>query len=405
MRFVGVLPPVPSSAALLVCAQRPFQGTERTLCDYATEFSWPAQNSDLQGEPLKKLFFLFLAVFLCIGLSAFSFAEQPQGATFQMLTPPIDTWVNYALSADGSVLAANVGGEIFRWTAADGYVDLGAGDPLNSSIGISADGTTITATIIGPDGLTNPGRWRASTGWISLGHLAKGCQMDGNWGSGYSLNHDGSVVVGLAWYCPGAQGFRWTEGKGMAALSHPKGASSRASAISADGSTIVGFYEHPKQGFRRAISWTPKGDLFTGVMTPGEATAVSSDGSQIVGQAVDASGFHAFYYTTAAGVISLGTVSGIPSDQSVANGVSEKGRVVGWSGDPFFGMPEAFIWSSSNPKATMHSLAKFLKASGAVVPDGIHLTTALAISADGKTIVGTWVDNNFNQGNWIARTR
>jgi probable HAF family extracellular repeat protein len=323
-----------------------------------------------------------------------------------MLDVPANTWVNYAISADGNVLAANVGGEIFRWTAEQGFVDLGAGDFLNSSIGISADGSTITATIVGPDGYTNPGRWKQTTGWVNLGHPTKGCVMDGNWGSGYSLNRDGSVVVGLAWYCPGAQGFRWSEAHGMAGLSHPRGASSRASAISADGSTIVGFYEHPKQGFRRAVRWTPrKADLFTGRSTPGEATAVSSNGSQIVGQAADESGIHAFYYTDAAGLISLGTVSGIPSDQSIANGISDKGKVVGWSGDPFFGGSEAFIWSAAKPTAAMRSLRKVLTWAGAEIPSDVYLTNALAISADGSTIVGTWQDVNFNQGTWMARLK
>jgi probable HAF family extracellular repeat protein len=191
----------------------------------------------------------------------------------------------------------------------------------------------------------------------------------------------------------------------MVGLSHPKGASSRASAVSADGTTIVGFYEHPKQGIRRAVRWTPTFDLFTGTTTPGEATAVSSNGSKIVGQAATAEGIHAFYYTDAAGLISLGTVSGIPSDQSIANGVSDKGKVVGWSGDPFFGGSEAFIWNAANPASTMRSLRNTLKWAGAPIPNGVFLTNALAISADGSTIVGTWQDASFNQGTWIARLK
>jgi len=322
-----------------------------------------------------------------------------------MIDVPVNTWVNYALSSDGKVLAANVGGEIYRWTAEQGFVDLGAGYFLDSSIGISADGSTITGTIVGPDGYTNPGRWRETTGWMNLGHPNKDCTMDGNWGSGYGVNHDGSVVVGLAWYCPGAQGFRWTEGRGMVGLSHPKGASSRASAISADGSTIVGFYEHPKQRIRRAVRWTPKSDLFTGVNTPGEATAVSSNGSQIVGQAATLNGIYAFYYTDAAGLISLATVSGIPTDQSIANGISDKGKVVGWSGDPFNGGVAAFVWNAARPTAPMRSLQKVLTQAGAQIPDGIYLTNALAISADGSTIVGTWLDANYNQGTWMARLK
>lgn len=348
---------------------------------------------------------LLISFCVSMGLCVLSAAQAPS-ATFHMIDVPVDTWVNYAISADGSVVAANVGGEIFRWTADQGFVDLAAGDFLNSSIGISADGSTIAATIVGPDGLTNPGRWKQSTGWISLGHPVKGCSMDGNWGSGYGLNHDGSVVVGLSWYCPGAQGFRWTEGRGIVGLSHPKGASSRASAISADGSTIVGFYEHPKQGIRRAVRWNPKRfDLFTGTTTPGEATAVSSNGLQIVGQAWDGNGVHAFYFSDATGLTSLGTVSGLPSDQSIANGISDKGKVVGWSGDPFFGSSEAFIWNAANPTNKIRSLRKILVQAGATIPDGIYLTNALAISADGSTVLGTWQDANFNQGTWLARLK
>jgi len=328
-----------------------------------------------------------------------------QSVTYSNLDlPPGTSWANYAISADGKVMAANLSGEIYRWTSDNGFTDIGPGDPLVPAIGISADGSTIAATIVGPDGYTNPGRWRQATGWVSLGHPARGCVMDGNWGSGYSLNANGSVVVGLAWYCPGARGFRWSETDGMKGLSHPPGASSRASAISADGSTIVGFYEHPRQGFRRAVRWSPpKTDLFTGRNTAGEASAVSSNGSQIVGQAGDSTGVHAFYYTDSAGLISLGTVSGIDSDQSMANGISDSGTVVGWSGDPFFGSQDAFIWKAKKPKAKMHSLQKVLTQAGAIIPNGVVLTTALVISADGSTIVGIWQDANFNQGTFIAR--
>jgi uncharacterized membrane protein len=347
-----------------------------------------------------------ILIAICLLALPVAYAAQAPSATFQMIDVPVQTWVNYAISADGSVVAANVGGEIFRWTADQGFVDLGAGYFLDSSIGISADGSTITATIVGEDGLSDPGRWRQSTGWLNLGHTAKGCSMDGNWGSGYGLNHDGSVVVGLAWYCPGAQGFRWTEGGRMVGLSHPKGASSRASAISADGSTIVGFFEHPKQGIRRAVRWNPsRFDLFTGTTTPGEATAVTSNGSQIVGQAWDGTGIYAFYFSDTAGLISLGTVSGLPSDQSIANGISDKGKVVGWSGDPFFGGTEAFVWNAANPTGKMRSLRKTLIQAGAPIPAGIYLTNALTISADGSTVVGTWQDDNFNQGTWIARLK
>lgn len=348
-----------------------------------------------------------------IFLLSVSFAAGGQTPTFQMLMNPTGsgTWINYALSHDGKVMAANYGGSIYRWTPDTpkfpfgGFAYLGPGYLLDSEIGISSDGTTIITGRTGPDGYVNPALWKQTTGWSDLGHPANGCILDSGWGGGYDVSGDGSVAVGLAWYCPGAEGFVWNRTDGMTSLSHPsRGASSRASAISADGKTIVGFSEDPKQGIRRPVFWSAgKTNLFAGAHTPGEATAVTADGSQIVGQFWDATvgGIYAFRYT-AGNLVSLGTVSGNPSDQSIANAVAENGTVVGWSGDPFGVGIEAFIWS---PKLGMQSLAKYLQRRGVLIPFGMTLATALDISADGSTIVGVWVDQSYNEGGWMVRLK
>jgi uncharacterized membrane protein len=85
----------------------------------------------------------------------------------------------------------------------------------------------------------------------------------------------------------------------MKGLSHPAGKSSRASGISADGNTIVGFSEDPIGGYRRPVRWIAgKAELFAGAHAIGEASAVSFDGSQIVGQyTTSANGIFAFYYS------------------------------------------------------------------------------------------------------------
>jgi uncharacterized membrane protein len=350
----------------------------------------------------------------CTLLLSVSSAAWSQTPTFQMLVDPTGsgTWVNYALSHDGKVMAANYGGSIFRWTPdtpkfpSGGFTFLGPGHFLNSEIGISSDGTTIITGRTGPDGNVNPALWTQADGWSDLGHPANGCITDGQWGGGYGVNGDGSVAVGLAWYCPGAEGFVWNRTDGMTSLSHPSnGASSRASAISADGRTIVGFFEHPKQGIRRPVLWLAgKAQLFAGTDTPGEATGVTSDGSHIVGQFWDATtgaGGYAFHYTDG-NFVSLGTVSGISSDQSYANAVADNGTTVGWSGDPFGVGIEAFIWS---PKLGMQSLTKYLHRRGVLLPFGITLSSALDISADGSTIAGVWVDANYNQGGWMVRLK
>jgi len=102
-------------------------------------------------------------------LLAVSSSVWAQTATFQMLTSPIqNTWANFALSRDGKVMAANYGGEIYRWTPNGGFVDLGPGDPNSSSVAISHDGSTIVSSLLGSDqpGLPDYGsRQRAGLIW------------------------------------------------------------------------------------------------------------------------------------------------------------------------------------------------------------------------------------------------
>ena len=322
-------------------------------------------------------------------------------ATFQTISDPVPgTWSNYALSGDGTVMAANYGGEIYRWTAAGGFQDLGQGDPNASSIGISRDGSTIISGHLPPHGFSRPALWNAR-GMVDLGHPRNGCKKIGNsWGSGYGVSASGKVAVGLAWTCTDAEGFVWTAKSGNLSLGHPPGNhSSRASAISANAKTIVGFWEDPT-GPRRPVRWVGgKHDLFLGTTTIGEATAVNSDGTQIVGQSPDANGFEvAFFYSDKGGLITLGTLSHIVGDQSIANGISDNERVVGWSGDPFGAGIEAFYWTS---QGGMKKLATVLKKLGAKIPAGTTLTTAVSISADGSTMAGQYV-NGQNFGNWMA---
>jgi probable HAF family extracellular repeat protein len=344
---------------------------------------------------------LIHAGLVCL-FSSLCLSAMAATATFQTISDPITgTWVNYALSGAGSVMAANYGGEIYRWTTADGFQYLGAGDPYSSSIGISRDGSAIISGHMGEDVFTRPAIWKAS-GVVDLGHPRNGCPQVGNsWGSGYGLNANGTIAVGLAWTCPSAEGFVWTAKTGNLSLGHPAGNhSSRASAISANGKTIVGFWEDPT-GPRRPVRWVGgKHDLFLGAKTIGEATAVNSDGTQIVGQSPGSSGYGvAFFYSDKRGLIKLGTLSHLATDQSIANGISDNGRVVGWSGDPFGSGIQAFTWTSSSPH--MKRLLSVLNQLGAKIPAGTTLTTAVCISADGSTMAGQYV-NGQTLGNWIA---
>jgi uncharacterized membrane protein len=348
---------------------------------------------------MKKL--LVNAALLCL-FSGLSLSTNAATATFRIIADPVTrTWSNYALSGDGTVMAANYGGEIYRWTTVGGFQDLGPGDSFSSSIGVSRDGSTIISGHVGPDSFTSPALWNAS-GVVDLGHPTNGCTvLDNSWGSGYGVNANGTLAVGIAWNCESAEGFAWTAELGNVSLGHPAGShSSRASAVSANSHTIVGFWEDPS-GPRRPVRWVGgKHDLFLGTATFGEASAVTSDGTQIVGQIYNVTGNGVtFLYSDKGGRVMLGTITHSPTDQSFPNGISDNGRVVGWSGDPFGSGIEAFIWTSP---VGMKTLASVLQQFGASIPAGITLTTAESISADGSTIVGQYVDSHFNNGNWMA---
>src|SRR5262249_47549988 len=158
----------------------------------------------------------------------------------------------------------------------------------------------------------------------------------------------------------------------------------------------------PFGGFRRPVRWKKVNsfaeDLFAGETNPGEATATSSNGTRIVGQADMGSGPQAFYYTDSRGMVMLDTIThNFPFDQSFANGVSDKGMVVGWTGDPWGpDGSQAFYWRAKKPSVAMRPLRDLFIAAGANIPSQLSLTTALAISADGSTIVGIWQDDQYN---------
>src|SRR5579872_1474019 len=100
-----------------------------------------------------------LCALCCVVMPAWS-----QVKIVKLKDPVPLSWVNFAFSYNGKVMAANYGGEIYRWTAAGGFVDLGPGDPFNSSIGISEDSKTIVSGIMGSDGNTAPAMWQQSAG-------------------------------------------------------------------------------------------------------------------------------------------------------------------------------------------------------------------------------------------------
>jgi probable HAF family extracellular repeat protein len=123
------------------------------------------------------------------------------------------------------------------------------------------------------------------------------------------------------------------------------------------------------------------------------ATAVSADGSVVVGSCTD-SNFNeeVFRWTASSGMVGLGT----PGADSTAKAVSADGSVVVGSNSQ-----GAFIW---DPAHGMRSLSQVLTSDYGLgtALQGWQLTSANAISPDGRFIAGAGIESG-NQEAWLAR--
>jgi probable HAF family extracellular repeat protein len=162
-----------------------------------------------------------------------------------------------AISADGSVIAgqgiSSRGTEAYRWTAATGMVGLGdlpGGSFGSIAYGISADGTTILGYGSSTNSSHEAFRWRAETGFVPLGFIP--CDT---WSIARAASADGSVVVGDPQSTACGCVFIWDQQHGIRDLSNvlmndysldvAGWQLCRATAVSLDGNTLVGYGINP----------------------------------------------------------------------------------------------------------------------------------------------------------------
>ena len=157
----------------------------------------------------------------------------------------------------------------FRWTAATGPVDLGTLDPLNNAtrssraLDVSDDCSAVVGISDFTSGfLQHAFRWTATGGMVDLGVPAGATRQS----RAFGVSADGVTVVGDAefidsnaftGYRNGA--FRWSGGSFEALGSLSAGYASIATAVSADGTTIVGaasYSASPTTTGQSAFRWT-----------------------------------------------------------------------------------------------------------------------------------------------------
>lgn len=324
------------------------------------------------------------------------------------LALPID------LTPDGSIALIEdlsvIQGDVYFYDTVKGTLELKTqvGDVLRDfATGISATGR-VSALHNDP---VQAGLWSEADGWLELGSFhPAGCDQDisGAW----DMSADGSVTVGFAWDDCAPQAFRWTDvsGSGVftpldvlgsASPGSGNAPSNRATVVSDDGAVAAGFAQNGSVDRSPAV-WNSDGTGFlldeANMDAPGEVLSISADGKMVAGT----TGYDGFTWTKETGMVTIDKLPvSLPSDPSYPNAIAANGQLVfGGIGNPFFGIPVAFVWTPIHGTRAVQDLAA---ANGIDIPEGHQLSTIVAASTDGSVVMGTAFDGGGKQKSFVLR--
>ncbi len=301
----------------------------------------------------------------------------------------------YGVSADGSVAAGSNGSFYLVYTPSGGVRAAAARNWSNATTGISWDGRFLAGAVRNPAAAN---RWQMARGdrnnetWTPCGDLGIGLSDEGS--TAYGVSGDGSTMFGLAWTTGGnALACTWRAGTGIQSLgTSVPNRSTRANGSSFDGSVIVG-WQDGQTGFRQGCIWNNGVQtllFFDNGMPASEALACSGDGGVVVGLGNEYNGFHAWRWTSSTGIVDIeprqdwtdwefmmGSATGVSADGSTIVGYYRFG------GTPYDG--RGWIWTAASGVKDLTWLAI---EQGATFPTAQVASLPLAISADGRTVVG-----------------
>ena len=309
------------------------------------------------------------------------------------------------VSDDGSVVVGNASEQYFTWTREAGVTYIGGIAPGFQGAGgtgrVSANGTLVAGGALNASSKAEASRYSvAQAAWTAGPGIGGSCDITST--SAYGMSSDGNVIVGggYASACGAFRAFRWDAATGtIATMQSWFGWSGRANSVSGDGATVVG-WQVDGTGVRRPCFWRSNGTSWvqTRLASPvgtsytllGEANAASHDGQTVVGQATIAGLQQPFRWTQAGGTVGLGAATDPSLPGFAVDCSSDASRVL-----CFFraGPPptsgEGFMWIEGRGYVALEDLA--LEAGVQVAPE-VRLSLPLAMSADGKTIVGSGRD-------------
>lgn len=301
---------------------------------------------------------------------------------------------NYTVGgiSDGGVVSMHISsGQIFKWDELNGLVQIGSlsnGYPAAGRTLITADGSKIgSSTTNSGTGFNEISTYdTSSASWTNHGGLVP-TGWDGHVSSTWGMSPDGNTIVGLGWLTAGnAHAVKWDAINGVTDLgSTVPDRSSRANAINADGSVIVGWQDQDN-GTRSGAMWINGTESFITDSNGdyvGEAGDVSADGTTIIGSAMP----NPYVWNSTTGLTYITHPNSSFFFRGGATGISADGKnVVGFfrafAAPPMSG--EGFIWTETGGRINLNDYAVSL----GLNTQGVNMSLPLAISRDGKRIAG-----------------
>jgi uncharacterized membrane protein len=243
-------------------------------------------------------------------------------------------------------------------------------------------------------------RWTEAAGPLDLGTLDTSNNASRS-SFATDTSEDCSVVVGLSDITGGASqhAFRWTANGGLVDLTVPPGGgpNSRALGVSNNGTIVVGDADFPASGFTRRGAFRWSGGSFQDLgasdpSVPSIATAVSGDGSVVVGQIGTTTVSSAFRWTTTQNP-QLQPINPLPTHAAAAaTAVSDNGKIVAGISHPTFLQYQgvvlgwnqgiAFRWTQAGGTKELRQL---------LIDKGVDMTGVNLVSVSGMSVDGQWI--------------